>query len=65
MPNPMPALESDTVFVPTIISFAPDADNPSQKTCVEGYSPKEHGELSHEELIYLFGEENINYICEL
>jgi hypothetical protein len=65
MPNPVPALESDNVFVPTLPPFAPDTDSPSLETCVEGYNPKEHWELSHKELIDLFGEENMNHIFEL
>jgi hypothetical protein len=65
MSNPVPVLESDNVFVPTLPSFAPDADSPSQETRVKGYSPKEHQVLSHKEVIDLFGEENMNYIFEL
>jgi hypothetical protein len=55
MSNPMPALESGTMFVPTLPPFAPGADSPSRETCVEGYNPKEHEELSHKELIDLLG----------
>ena len=65
MPNPMPALETDTVPVPTLSPFSPDSDSPSRETRVEGYNPEEHGELSHKELIELFGEENMNCIFEL
>ncbi|KAL3803826.1 hypothetical protein HJC23_003988 [Cyclotella cryptica] len=65
MPNPMPALETDTVSVPILPPFAPDSDSPSWETSVEGFSPEEQGKLSREELIELFGEENINYIFEL
>ena len=65
MPNPMPVLETDTVPVPTLSPFATDSDSPSQETCVEGYNPEEHGELSRKELIELFGEEYMSYIFEL
>lgn len=65
MPNPVPALEPDTVSVPTLPPFAPNSDSPSRETRVEGFNPEEHGELSREELVELFGEENMNYIFEL
>jgi hypothetical protein len=52
------------VPVPTCSPFVPDSDSPSRETCVEGYNPEEHGELSRKELIELFGEENMNYIFE-
>jgi hypothetical protein len=65
MPNPMPALETDTVPVPTLPPFAPNSDSPSRETHVGGTIPEEHGELSRKELIELFGEENMNYIFEL
>ena len=65
MPNPMPALETDTVPVLALPPFVPDSDSPSWETRVEGYDPEEHRELSRKELIELFGEENMNYISEL
>ena len=65
MPNPVPALETDTVSVPTLPSFAPNSDSPSGETHVERFNPEEHSKLSWEELIELFGEEKMNYIFEL
>jgi hypothetical protein len=61
----VPVLETDTVSVHTLPCFAPDSDSPSRETRVEGFNPEEHCELSQEELIELFGEENMNYIFEL
>jgi hypothetical protein len=67
MPNPMPAPESELVLVPTLPyflpPFAPDSDSP--ETRVKGYNPKEHGKMSHKELIDLFGEENMSYCFKL
>jgi hypothetical protein len=65
MPNPLPALETDTVSVPTLPTFELDSVSPSRETRVEGFNPEEHGELSREELVELFGEENMAYIFEL
>ena len=49
--------------VPLLPPFAPDFDSPDAH--VESYNPQEHEELSCEELIGLFEEENMNYIFEL
>ena len=65
MPKPLPPLETDTVSVPTLPPIEFDSVSPSRETVVEGYNPEEHGELSRDELIELFGEENMAYIFEL
>ena len=46
MPNPVPAMETDTVPVSTLSPFAPDSHSPSRETHVEGYNPEEHKELT-------------------
>ena len=65
MSKPLPPLETDTVSVPTLPPIEFDSVSPSCETVVEGYNPEEHGELSWDELIELFGEEKMAYIFEL